>query len=69
MPLSQADAIKAAQTFLDANYAGATASTTALKFYGYYSIDFSKDGKVVGKLSVNGYNGQVAGRAWRMFNH
>ena len=69
MPLSQADAIKAAQTFLDTNYAGATASTTALKFYGYYSIDFSKDGKVVGKLSVNGFNGQVAGRAWRMFNH
>lgn len=66
MPLTEADAIKAAQTYLDAHYAGATAATSALKFYGYYSIDFSKDGNVIGKLSVNGYNGQVAGRAWQM---
>lgn len=65
MPLSAADAIKAAQTFLDTNYAGATAASTALKFYGYYSIDFSKDGKVVGRLSVNGFNGQVAGNGNR----
>lgn len=64
MPLSQADAIKAAQTYLDTAYPGATAATTALKFYGYYSIDFSKDGKVIGKLSVNGYNGQVVGHEW-----
>lgn len=62
MPLSQADALKAAQAYLDREYAGATAGTTALKFYGYYSIDFSKDGKVIGKLSVNGYNGQVVGQ-------
>ncbi len=65
MPLTEADAIKAAQTYLDAYYAGATAATSTLKFYGYYSINFSKDGNVIGKLSVNGYNGQVARRAWK----
>lgn len=66
MPLTEADAIKAAQIFLDTNNAGTTAATTVLKFYGYYSIDFSKDGTVIGKLSVNGYNGQVVGHAWKM---
>ena len=65
MPISAEQAIKDAQTYLDAHYAGATAATTALKFYGYYSIDFLKDGKVIGKLSVNGYNGLVVGHAWR----
>lgn len=63
MPLSEADALKAAQTFLDehAKAEGATLGTTALKFYGYYSIDILKDSAVIGKLSVNGYNGLVAG--------
>ena len=65
LPISAEQAIKDAQTYLDAHYAGTTAATTALKFYGYYSIDFLKDGKVIGKLSVNGYNGQVVGHAWR----
>ncbi len=65
MPISADQAIKDAQTYLDAHYAGTTAATTAFKFYGYYTIDFLKDGKVIGKLSVNGYNGQVVGRAWR----
>jgi len=59
MPIAQDQAIKAAQTFLDKADPGATASTTAVKFYGYYTIAFSKDGKVVGVISVNGYNGQV----------
>lgn len=65
LPISAEQAIKDAQTYLDAHYAGTTAATTALKFYGYYSVDFLKDGKVIGKLSVNGYNGQVVGHAWR----
>lgn len=63
MSLSEADALKAAQTFVDAHTQaeGVTLGTTALKFYGYYSIDILKDGAVIGKLSVNGYNGLVAG--------
>jgi hypothetical protein len=65
MPLSAEQAIEAAQKYLDINYPGATAGSAALQFYGYYSIDFSKDGNVVGKLHINGYNGQVAGHPWR----
>lgn len=64
MPISAEQAIKDAQTYLDANYAGATAAATTTKFYGYYTVDFSKDGKLIGKLSVNGYNGQVFGHIW-----
>ncbi len=65
MPISQEAAIKAAQAWLDTTNIGATAATDALKFYGYYTVKFSKDGKLVGMLSVNGYNGQVLGRPWR----
>ena len=59
MPLSAAQAVTAAQSFLDKNFAGATVSTTAVRFYGYYSVTYSKGGQVVGILTVNGFNGQV----------
>jgi hypothetical protein len=59
MPLSAAQAVTAAQSFLDKTFAGATASATPVKFYGYYSLSYSKDGQVVGILSINGFNGQV----------
>jgi hypothetical protein len=61
MPISQEQAIQAAQTFLDAVEPGAATTTEAFKFYGYYTVTFSKDGNVVGVLMVNGYNGQVLG--------
>jgi hypothetical protein len=64
MPISQEQALTAAQAYLDTAAPGATAATDALKFYGYYTVKFSKDGKLVGMLSVNGYNGQVLGRPW-----
>ncbi len=64
MPVSQDQAIKAAQDFLDQNNSGATAATDPVKFYGYYTLDFEKDGKVVGMLSVNGYNGQIFPHTW-----
>ena len=35
-----------------------------MQFYGYYTIDFSKDGKIAGMLSVNGYSGQVLLHTW-----
>jgi heat shock protein HslJ len=35
-----------------------------MQFYGYYTLDFSKDGKVSGMLSVNGYSGQVFLHTW-----
>jgi hypothetical protein len=43
---------------------GATAATDPTQFYGYYTIDFEKDGKVIGMLSVNGYSGQVFLHTW-----
>jgi len=64
MPVSQDQAIKAAQAFLDQNISGATAAADPIKFYGYYTLDFEKDGKVVGMLSVNGYSGQVFLHTW-----
>ncbi len=64
MPVTQEQAIKDAQAFLDKNVAGAAAATDPVKFYGYYTLDFTKDGKVAGMLSVNGYNGQVFLHTW-----
>lgn len=33
-------------------------------FYGYYTMHFLKDGKILGMLSVNGYTGQVWVHTW-----
>ncbi len=59
MPVSAEQAVTAAQAFLDKAVPGATAAATPLKFYGYYSLGFSKDGKLAGMLSINGFNGEV----------
>ncbi len=64
MPVTQDQAIKNAQTYLDQYLSGDTAATDPVKFYGYYTLDFSKDGKVVGMLSVNGYSGEVFLHTW-----
>ncbi|MCG2783492.1 MAG: hypothetical protein L6461_00130 [Anaerolineae bacterium] len=64
MNVAPEKAIEYAQKYLDANVKGATAATDPIKFYGYYTIDFEQDGKVVGMLSVNGYSGQVFLHAW-----
>lgn len=64
MQVSKDQAIKSAQTFLDANIAGATAADDPMQFYGYYTLDFEKDGKVAGMLSVNGYSGQIFLHTW-----
>lgn len=47
-----------AQAWIDANAAGATLGN-AQQFYGYYSFQYAKDGKVQGIISVNAYNGYV----------
>jgi len=59
MTVTPEQAIEYAQKYLDANISGATAATDPIQFYGYYTLDFEKDGKVAGMLSVNGYSGQV----------
>jgi hypothetical protein len=56
--------VQYAQQYLDNNYAGATAATDPLPFYGYYTLDFEKDGQIVGMLSVNGYNGHIFLHTW-----
>lgn len=53
-----------AQKYLDQYQPGATVAADAAQFYGYYTFDFSKDGKIIGMLSVNGYNGQVFLHTW-----
>jgi hypothetical protein len=64
MTVTPAQAIEYAQKYLDANLSGATAATDPIQFYGYYTLDFEKDGKVAGMLSVNGYSGQVFLHTW-----
>jgi len=64
LPVSPEQAIEYAQTYLDANIPGAVAATDPINFYGYYTLDFEKDGKVAGMLSVNGYSGQIFLHTW-----
>jgi hypothetical protein len=64
MTVTPEQAIAYAQKYLDANISGATAATDPIRFYGYYTLDFEKDGKVAGMLSVNGYSGQVFLHTW-----
>ncbi len=64
MPVTRDQAIKNAQTYLDQVQPGTVAADDPLQFYGYYTLDFSKDGKIVGMLSVNGYNGQIFLHTW-----
>lgn len=64
MPVTKDQAIKDAQAYLDQYQNGAVAADDPTQFYGYYTLDFSKDGKVVGMLSINGYNGQIFLHTW-----
>jgi len=64
MSVTPEQAIQDAQEFLDANISGATAATDPTRFYGYYTLDFEKNGKVAGMLSVNGFSGEVFLHTW-----
>ena len=64
MPVSPEKAIQAAQAFLDANLADTKAATDPVQFYGYYTLDFERNGVVAGMLSVNGFSGQVFLHTW-----
>jgi hypothetical protein len=63
MTVTPEQAVEYAQKYLDANFAGATTEHPT-QFYGYYTLDFEKDGKIIGMLSVNGYSGQVFLHTW-----
>lgn len=64
MPVSGAEAVERAQAYLDRYLPGAQADEQADPFYGYYTLHVLRDGKTVGMLSVNGYNGQVLPHTW-----
>lgn len=64
MDVTSEKAIEYAQKYLDTNLKGATAATDPVQFYGYYTLDFEKDGKVAGMLSINGFSGQVFLHTW-----
>jgi len=64
MTFTAEQAAQAAQAYLDQYLPGAKVADHATAFYGYYTLDFSRDGKVAGMLSVNGYNGQVFVHNW-----
>jgi hypothetical protein len=64
MSVTPEKAIEYSQKYLDGNIKGATAATDPVQFYGYYTLDFEKDGKVAGMLSVNGFSGQVFLHSW-----
>ena len=63
MTVSKDKAGQIAQSWLDANQSGAKIEEPDT-FYGYYTVHFTKDGKVAGMLSVNGYSGQVWYHTW-----
>ena len=63
MTVTTRQAQDAAQRWLDANQAGASAKAPD-SFYGFYSVDFQRSGQLVGMLSVNGYTGQVWYHNW-----
>ena len=63
MPVSSEQAQRNAQQWLDAYYPGAMAEE-AETFYGYYTIDFSRNNQTIGMLSVNGYSGEVWYHTW-----
>ena len=63
MPVSAQKAAEYAQAWLDANMPGAKVEDPET-FYGYYTIDVSRNGATIGMLSVNGYSGEVWYHTW-----
>jgi hypothetical protein len=63
MAVSSDRAQQVAQAYLHANFKNAKTEMST-EFYGYYTFDFTVDGKIAGMLSVNGYTGQVWYHSW-----
>ncbi len=63
MTVTESQANNLAQDFLDGYLPGSKAGDVE-RFYGYYTLDFTKDGKIYGMVSVNGYTGQVWYHSW-----
>jgi len=63
MTVSESNAQQLAQAYLDANLNGAK-TEMGTQFYGYYTFDYTVNGKIAGMLSVNGNTGQVWYHSW-----
>jgi hypothetical protein len=63
VPIGEAEARTIGQQYLDRYFPGATIDGVN-RFYGYYTFDFEKDGKIQGMFSVNGYTGQTWYHGW-----
>lgn len=63
MSVSPSQARDIAQRWLDSNQPGASANSPD-SFYGYYTVDFQRNGKLAGMLSVNGSSGAVWFHSW-----
>ncbi len=63
MPIDSKTASTYAQEWLDRNYTDAGVEEIKA-FYGYYTMDVSKNDKVFGMLSVNGFTGEVWYHSW-----
>ncbi len=61
--LTRDQARQAAQGWLNQAFPGAKAEE-GMPFYGYFTFDFERGGKVVGMLSVHAYTGQVWYHTW-----
>jgi len=64
MPVSAVEAKDLAQEYLDQNTPGAIIAGEGMAFYGYFTFDYSQDGKPTGMLSVNGFNSQIWPHTW-----
>ena len=64
LTVSADQALKDAQAYLDKARPGTITAKDADPFYGYYTIDILKDGKIAGMLSVNGTSGQIFLHTW-----
>lgn len=63
MPIDEEKAHSIAEEYLSQNFPGADVEGIN-RFYGHYTLDFEKDGKIVGMFSINGYTGQVWYHSW-----
>lgn len=63
MPINEDNTKRIGQQYLDRYFTGATIKGVD-KFYGYYTLDFQKDGKIQRMFSVNGYTGEVRYHLW-----
>jgi len=61
--ISEEQALKNAQNYIDIKLPG-TKVGNADTFYGYYTIEVQKDGKIYGMLSVNSNTGAVWYHNW-----